>query len=1040
MKTKLTHIALFLLTFAFAGRVQASEYALKFDGTNYVNFNQPNLNLSNELSVLAWVKWDTATASAANWANIISVNSSSRSDFGQFWIQHNQDNSKFEFALSTQNSDGSQARSHIRSVTQPQKDVWYHIAAVYNGNQMLLYINGILEASLNKSGSIFTSQSNFFLTMGAWAYGTGNAKRPFIGSLNEVSIWNKTLDNARINQIKENNISNVSESGLIAYWNFNNSATTVTDANQVVNGNAFTLNNVLVNPTYVLIPNPNVVYGQGTIANPYIIANLNHLKWIADNPNTWNAHFIQIADIDASETQSWNNGQGWSPIGNNSVKFSGTYNAQGHLISNLFINRPNLTHVGLFGYINNGAKISKLGMVNVNFTGNQNVGGIAGSSRGVWNAETVIELSFVTGVLNGFDAIGGIVGRNEYASTIQNSYSQCTATCAIWKRAGGVVGQLDAGTITNVYSSSIINVASTNQAGGISGNGWANTTNTFFNRDLRATSSVGTGKTTQELKSIPTYTNWNIVSVDSTQTNTNFIWNIIDGSSFPFLSWEAPRKIIIEEDTIVEPEPEEEPIVVIDDSGTVLNPNNHCDNALKFDGTNYVDFGNVDYNFGNQMTFTAWVRWDVDSTQSPSWSNIASVNSKNSTNYGQFWLQHNQQNSKFEFALSTDRNNTHSRTFLYSTTSPTEGEWYHIAAVYNGQRMLFYINGVLEASKTHTGNVYPSQEEFAMNFGAWAFKNSRRQFNGAINHVSLWNVALDSNSIAGIINDNVNIQDNGLLGYWDFNDNAQKITDSKGQNHGRSFKLTGDWVEPTYVDGDSRYCGGFNIYTGGIGNGNNVDYFVVVNEPDSIEEPEIPSDINIYAGGTGNGNSVDYLVVVNNNDTIDNPIENQDLNIYAGGAGNGNSVDYIAVVNDTPSSEDSTSIAIVENIFTGGTGDGNNVDYFVMNVVENQMFVDVDAPSSNDEKIVNTSIVENTEMIEIAIYPNPSNGYFNVRGFSYDEASIVVLNSIGQIVYAERIQNQSDVRIDISSQPKGIYHVLVEQNNLRITKSVVKNQ
>jgi len=107
---------------------------------------------------------------------------------------------------------------------------------------------------------------------------------------------------------------------------------------------------VKINPT---ADQPN---GDGTSDNPYQIATLENLYWITTNSSSWNKHFIQTADIDASETADWCTG-GWLPIGDNITTaiqvFSGTYDGQGYTISGLHItNNPSYMAFGLFGTIN----------------------------------------------------------------------------------------------------------------------------------------------------------------------------------------------------------------------------------------------------------------------------------------------------------------------------------------------------------------------------------------------------------------------------------------------------------------------------------------------------------------------------------------------------------------------------------------------------------------------------------------------------------------------------------------------------------------
>ncbi|MCL1827531.1 MAG: T9SS type A sorting domain-containing protein [Candidatus Cloacimonetes bacterium] len=100
----------------------------------------------------------------------------------------------------------------------------------------------------------------------------------------------------------------------------------------------------------------------GTIDNPYQIETLANLRWLSEteefyaiqfiNPPIYH-YFIQTNDIDASETLYWNEGNGFTPIGNlnwgaNSPEggepyhweaFYGSYDAQKYKISNLYIYR-----------------------------------------------------------------------------------------------------------------------------------------------------------------------------------------------------------------------------------------------------------------------------------------------------------------------------------------------------------------------------------------------------------------------------------------------------------------------------------------------------------------------------------------------------------------------------------------------------------------------------------------------------------------------------------------------------------------------------
>jgi hypothetical protein len=58
----------------------------------------------------------------------------------------------------------------------------------------------------------------------------------------------------------------------------------------------------------------------------------------------------------------------------------------------------------------------------------------------------------------------------------------------------------------------------------------------------QATSAGGTGKNTTEMKDIATFSGagWNITAVANPGTrNLSYIWNIVNGLTYPFLSWQS---------------------------------------------------------------------------------------------------------------------------------------------------------------------------------------------------------------------------------------------------------------------------------------------------------------------------------------------------------------------------------------------------------------------------------------------------------------------------------------------------------------------
>ncbi len=131
----------------------------------------------------------------------------------------------------------------------------------------------------------------------------------------------------------------------------------------------------LAYPTLIWQDMNNGPFIGGTGPIPFLIHNVNQLQFMDYEPS---ASFQLASDIDASATSGWNADAGFTPIGNSSTPFTGTFNGNSYTISNLFINLPTTNGVGLFGYTS-GATIENVGLINVNVTGGENwVGSLVG--------------------------------------------------------------------------------------------------------------------------------------------------------------------------------------------------------------------------------------------------------------------------------------------------------------------------------------------------------------------------------------------------------------------------------------------------------------------------------------------------------------------------------------------------------------------------------------------------------------------------------------------------------------------------------------
>lgn len=138
-----------------------------------------------------------------------------------------------------------------------------------------------------------------------------------------------------------------------------------------------------------------------------MIFTLDELIAFANDVNAGNSYagktVILGASIDLANME-------WTPIGNNTNKFQGTFDGNGYTISNLKITSGK-SYVGLFGFTTDG-EIKNLTVYNAKVTGYTGVGVVAGSPY--TSKYTDITVSGHVEV-NGMAYVGGVGGRNAYA-------------------------------------------------------------------------------------------------------------------------------------------------------------------------------------------------------------------------------------------------------------------------------------------------------------------------------------------------------------------------------------------------------------------------------------------------------------------------------------------------------------------------------------------------------------------------------------------------------------------------------------------------
>lgn len=261
--------------------------------------------------------------------------------------------------------------------------------------------------------------------------------------------------------------------------------------------------------------------------------------------NDTSKHYVLGIDLSLSGTNNW------TPIGYGSYYFKGKFDGLGHTVSNVHINKPVQNYVGLFGQTDS-ATIQNIGVMNVNITGQERVGGLVGFAY-----HSNITNSYTTGgSVNGTTYIGGLVGFTN--GTIANSYATESVT-ATGDYAGGLVGRAEGGSITNAYATGAVTgsdyvgglvgmnmggsaitkayatgaVSGTAHFGGLAGHN-ANSTisSSFWDTQTtgQITSAGGVGKTTKEMSYGQMYkdASWDIVVDNSVTSNTPILKKVGD--------------------------------------------------------------------------------------------------------------------------------------------------------------------------------------------------------------------------------------------------------------------------------------------------------------------------------------------------------------------------------------------------------------------------------------------------------------------------------------------------------------------------------
>ena len=168
---------------------------IEFDGANdWINI--PNLSLANDFTVEGWVK-----------------------------LAPGIDNRDALFGQEGRGPDINFYAGKVRLFAAGDKvtantallpNTWEHIAITRTGTNLVLYINGVADATGTWNG-----------TLSLKAIGRGN-QGYLKGELDEIRVWNIARTEAEISSSYDTTVD-VNSAGLIGYWGLNNTDQIITD-------------------------------------------------------------------------------------------------------------------------------------------------------------------------------------------------------------------------------------------------------------------------------------------------------------------------------------------------------------------------------------------------------------------------------------------------------------------------------------------------------------------------------------------------------------------------------------------------------------------------------------------------------------------------------------------------------------------------------------------------------------------------------------------------------------------------------------------
>ena len=267
------------------------------------------------------------------------------------------------------------------------------------------------------------------------------------------------------------------------------------------------------------------------------IGNAHQLQLIGMNRDTLSGSYSLSNNLNLGATLSnasemWGS-KGWVPIGTAALAFNGSFDGNYYIIDGLKIGRPTQNHVGLFGYTYD-ARLSRVGLTNVDVKGQDLVGSLAGQFYGVATD------SFATGAVSGRWQVGGLLGETDNPTFSTAGNTRLYANVSVFGTGGdigGLIGQNNS-ILSQAYSAGYVTAGvGSVGVGAVFGAGDGTVSNVYYDTLTAGNSGAGTGYVTAQMQSAlgGFDSNWSVVTGKSYFYLTGFYPtapHVISGTAF----------------------------------------------------------------------------------------------------------------------------------------------------------------------------------------------------------------------------------------------------------------------------------------------------------------------------------------------------------------------------------------------------------------------------------------------------------------------------------------------------------------------------